>query len=208
MRAGWPVARAGQVVGLLGGSFDPAHGGHVHLSKVALRRFGLDQLWWLVSPANPLKDAGPAPLDARLAQARAEMAHPMVTVTDLEMKLGTRYTAETIAALQERYRGVRFVWLMGADNLAQFHRWKDAEEIMARVPVGVLARPETRMAARQSRTARIYRAARLPDAAAGLLAAGPAPRWCFVNMPMRPDSSTALRQAGAWTARENRGEVE
>jgi nicotinate-nucleotide adenylyltransferase len=208
MRAGWPVARAGQVVGLLGGSFDPAHGGHVHLSKVALRRFGLDQLWWLVSPANPLKDAGPAPLDTRLAQARAKMAHPMVRVTDLETRLGTRYTAETIAALQERYRGVRFVWLMGADNLAQFHRWKDADEIMARVPVGVLARPETRLVARQSRTARIYRGARLSDAAAGLLADGPAPRWCFVNMPMRADSSTALRRAGAWADQEKQDGVQ
>ena len=121
----FPHARAGQVIGLLGGSFDPAHSGHVHISKAALQRFGLDRVWWLVSPGNPLKRHGPAPLKDRLQAARAMMQHPRVTVTGIEERLGTRYTAQTITALRARYPGVRFVWLMGADNLAQFHLWQD-----------------------------------------------------------------------------------
>lgn len=165
----WPYARAGQVVGLLGGSFDPAHEGHVHITRAALERFGLDRVWWLVSPGNPLKTRGPAPMLDRLRAARAVMEHPSVSVTHIEADLGTRYTAETIAALQARYVGVRFVWLMGADNLAQFHLWQDWQEIMARVPVGVLARPGDRISARMSRAARMYREDRLIGRAAQLL---------------------------------------
>ena len=138
---GFPVAKPGQVIGLLGGSFDPPHAGHVHITKAALKRFGLDHVWWLVSPANPLKKHGPAPLADRVLAARALMRHPRVTVTGIEAQLGTRYTAETLRALQGRYAGVRFVWLMGADNLAQFHRWQDWRWIMDHVPVGVMARP-------------------------------------------------------------------
>jgi len=100
---GWPIARPGQVIGLLGGSFDPAHDGHVHITVSALKRFGLDHVWWLVSPGNPLKSRGPAPLGPRMAQARAVMQHPRVQVTDLESQLGTRYTAQTLAALQRTY---------------------------------------------------------------------------------------------------------
>jgi len=198
-RNGFPYARAGQVVGLLGGSFDPAHEGHVHITKAALARFGLDRVWWLVSPANPLKTRGPAPLADRVARARMVMQHPRVTVTDIEARLGTRFSAQTIAALQQRYNGVRFVWLMGADNLVQFHRWQDWRDIMARVPVGVLARPGERMAARMSRTARMYRADRLVGRAAGLLGRTQAPAWAFVNMAMSQSSSTAIRDAGEWT---------
>lgn len=122
MIAGFPNARPGMCIGLLGGSFDPPHAGHVHITREALKRFGLDAVWWLVSPGNPLKTRGPAPLDRRMAAARAIMRHPRVEVTDIEARLGTRYTAETLAALFARYPGVRFVWLMGADNLASFHR--------------------------------------------------------------------------------------
>ncbi|MCL4135700.1 UNVERIFIED_CONTAM: hypothetical protein GTU68_033170 [Idotea baltica] len=199
-RTGAPYARAGQVVGLLGGSFDPAHAGHVHITKAALIRFGLDKVWWLVSPRNPLKPVGPAPLGSRVARARAVMQHPKVTVTDIETRLGTRYTAETIAALQGVYPGVRFVWLMGADNLAQFHRWQDWQDIMARVPVGVLARPGDRISARMSRAARMYREDRLIGRAAALLGQAQAPKWSFVNLPMSQTSSTAIRNAGNWTS--------
>ena len=193
-----PYARAGQVVGLLGGSFDPAHDGHVHITKAALERFGLDSVWWMVSPGNPLKTRGPAPMEARLAAARDVMRHPAVKITGIEAQLGTRYTAETIAALQDRYVGVRFVWLMGADNLAQFHRWQDWQEIMARVPVGVLARPGDRIAARMSKAARMYRAKRLIGRAALTLGRSDAPMWSFVNLPMSEKSSTAIRNAGKW----------
>ena len=197
-RQGAPYARAGQVVGLLGGSFDPAHGGHVHITRAALERFGLDHVWWLVSPGNPLKTRGPAPIKDRMVAARAVMVHPRVTVTDIEARLGTRYTAQTIAALQMAYPDVRFVWLMGADNLAQFHHWQDWREIMERVPVGVLARPGDRISARTSKAARLYREHRLIGRAARLLGRSDAPMWSFVNLPMSPASSSAIRAAGKW----------
>jgi nicotinate-nucleotide adenylyltransferase len=195
---GFPVAKAGQVVGLLGGSFDPAHEGHVHITRTALKRFGLDRVWWLVSPANPLKKRGPALLSDRMARARQVMQHPRVEVTDIESRLGTRYTAETVAALQARYPAVRFVWLMGADNLAQFHRWQDWRWIMDNVPVGVLARPNDRISARLSKAARVYREAMLQGRASEVLGRGDAPRWCFVNIPMSDASSTAIRSNGEW----------
>jgi nicotinate-nucleotide adenylyltransferase len=193
-----PYAAAGQVVGLLGGSFDPAHAGHAHITREALKRFGLDAVWWLVSPGNPLKDAGPASMVDRLTRARAVMAHPRVEVTDVEARLGTRFTAETIAALQARYPRVRFVWLMGADNLAQFHLWRDWREIMARVPVGVLARPGDRVAARTSPAARLFARDRIAEGASQLLGAAEAPAWCFVNVPMMDHSSSAIRARGDW----------
>ena len=199
MRAGDPKARAGQVIGLLGGSFDPAHAGHVHITREALKRFGLDQVWWLVTPGNPLKTQGPAPLDDRVAHARRVMNHPAVRITDIEARLGTRYTAQTLRALQKRYRGVRFVWLMGADNLAQLHHWQDWRGIMTSVPVGVLARPGDRISARTSPAARIYREMRLSGRAAQLLGGAEPPAWSFVNVPMVPHSSTAIRDRGDWT---------
>ena len=198
MTQGFPVAKAGQVVGLLGGSFDPAHEGHVHITRTALKRFGLDRVWWLVSPANPLKKRGPALLSDRMARARQVMQHPRVEVTDIESRLGTRYTAETVAALQARYPAVRFVWLMGADNLAQFHRWQDWRWIMDNVPVGVLERPNDRISARLSKAARVYREAMLQGRASEVLGRGDAPRWCFVNIPMSDASSTAIRSNGEW----------
>ncbi|PZX15199.1 nicotinate-nucleotide adenylyltransferase [Palleronia aestuarii] len=196
---GWPVARSGEVIGLLGGSFDPAHAGHAHVTREALRLFGLDRVWWLVSPGNPLKKQGPAPLDRRLARAREVMDHPRAEVTALETALGTRYTADTIRALQRRYPGVRFVWLMGADNLASLHLWDDWQEIVNRVPVGVLARPGQRISARMSPAARLFARARLRGGAVRGLGRMPPPAWAFVNIPMRADNSSALRAAGEWT---------
>jgi nicotinate-nucleotide adenylyltransferase len=193
-----PVAFAGQAIGLLGGSFDPAHDGHTHITREALKRFGLDRVWWLVSPGNPLKAEGPAPLERRLAAARALMRHPRVTITDIEARLGTRYTAETLAALRAAYPGVRFVWLMGADNLAELHRWERWEEIMETVPVGVIARPGSRTPARMSKAALRYAGARVPAEAARLLPHLAPPAWCFINVPMRDISSSAIRASGAW----------
>jgi len=188
------------VVGLLGGSFDPAHAGHVHITRQALRRFRLDRVWWLVSPGNPLKAEGPAPLAQRMARARALMVHPRVTVTDLEARLGTRYTAATLAALRARYPGVRFVWLMGADNLAQFHRWDNWRGIMAMVPVGVLARPGG-PSALLAPAARAFARARLPAGAAARLGRSGPPAWCFVPLPLCALSSTAIRARGGWGGR-------
>ncbi len=198
MRQPLPLVRPGQAVGLLGGSFDPPHQGHVHISREALRRFALDRVWWLVSPGNPLKSRGPAPLARRMAACRAVLDHPRMAVSDFEARAGTRYTAETVAALQAARPGVRFVWLMGADNLAQLHLWQDWREIVERVPLGILARPGQRISARMSRAARIYAHARICPSQSRLLARARAPAWCFVNVPMRGISSTELRAAGNW----------
>lgn len=199
MRAGLPIAMPGQAIGLLGGSFDPPHEGHAHLTREALKRFGLDQVWWLVSPGNPLKREGPAPLERRMAAARAVMRHPRVKITDIEALLQTRYTAETLARMRAIYPGVRFVWLMGADNLVQFHRWQRWREILQTVPVGVLARPGAQIPGRVAMAAEVYWRWRLPAEAAWLLPRLAAPVWCYVNMPMRDISSTEIRRSGGWT---------
>ncbi len=188
------------MIGLLGGSFDPAHAGHAHITREALKRFGLDAVWWLVSPGNPLKARGPAPMADRLARAREVMNHPRVTVTDIEARLGTRYTAQTIAGIQRLYPAQRFVWLMGADNLAQFHLWEDWRSIAHRVPLGILARPGQRTSARTSRTASLYAPYRIPERFSHKLAHAAPPAWCFVNVPMMDVSSSAIRAAGDWSA--------
>lgn len=193
-----PPARPGQAIGLLGGSFDPPHEGHVHITREALRCFGLDAVWWLVSPGNPLKSEGPAPLARRMAASRALMRHPRVQVSDLEAQIGTRFTAQTLRWLKRTAPDLHFVWLMGADNLAQFHRWEDWQWIMRNVPVGVLARPGHRLPARTSRAAARFGHARLPARAARHLAHSEPPAWCVVNVPMRDISSSAIRARGHW----------
>ena len=198
MRAGLPVARAGMTVGLLGGSFDPPHRGHVHITHEALRRFGLDRVWWLVTPGNPLKQEGPLPLARRVAAARSIMQHPRVTVTDIEARIGTRYTAASLRRLHAMYPGVRFVWLMGADNLAQFHRWDNWRWIMQNVPVGVIARPGSGMSARLSPAAARFAAARVPGTASRRLAHTTPPAWCLVDVPLVAVSSSQIRAGGAW----------
>ncbi|MBL4626498.1 MAG: nicotinate-nucleotide adenylyltransferase [Roseicyclus sp.] len=198
MRHNLPFAVPGQVIGLFGGSFDPPHEGHVHVSREALKRFGLDRVWWLMSPGNPLKAHGPAPMERRMEAARALVSHPRVAVTDIEAHLGTRYTAATLERLRALYPGVRFVWLMGADNLAQFHHWQHWEWIMENVPVGVLARPGQRISARTSVAAQRFRSAKIPATAAHLLGHAKAPAWCFLNVPMMDVSSSEIRARGEW----------
>lgn len=196
MRQGFPVATRGMVVGLLGGSFDPAHEGHVHITREALKRMGLDQVWWLVTPANPLKARQPAPLADRIGRARAVMRHPRVKITALEDALGTRATADTIDRLRAIYPGVTFVWLMGADNLVQFHRWGRWRDILRSVAVGVLARPGSGVQARLSVAARAFR---VHQADRGETLRGRrAPVWSFVNLPMNDASSTEIRARGGW----------
>lgn len=198
MRQGFPIARAGETIGLLGGSFDPAHKGHVHITREALKRFGLDRVWWLVSPGNPLKARGPAPMAQRLDHARGIMQHPRVLVTDIEQRLGTKYTAETISKLRAIYPGVKFVWLMGADNLAQFHKWQEWQKIARSVPLGVIARPGDRISARMSPAAKVFSQARISGRASQLLGRAEAPAWSFVNVPMLDVSSSSIRSAGTW----------
>ncbi len=197
MRQGFPVATTGMVIGLLGGSFDPAHEGHAHITREALKRMSLDQVWWLVTPGNPLKDRQPAPLADRMARARAVLAgHPRVKVTALEQALGTRLTADTVQRLQTIYPGVRFVWLMGADNLVQFHKWGRWRDILRAVPVGVLARPGAGVAARLSVAAQSFRVHRVARGE-GLGRQRP-PAWVFVNLPMSAASSSEIRAKGLW----------
>lgn len=193
-----PVATPGQRIGLLGGSFDPPHEGHVHITRWALRTLGLDAVWWLVSPGNPLKAEGPAPIGRRVAACRRLVRHPRVRVTDIEASLGTRFTADTLARLGARYPGVRLVWLMGSDNLASFHRWERWQWIMAHFPVAVLARPGRQVLASLSPAGRRFARWRLPQHAATLVARGPAPRWTLLTGPMSEASSSAIRARGEW----------
>ncbi|MEM8869535.1 MAG: nicotinate-nucleotide adenylyltransferase [Pseudomonadota bacterium] len=198
MYQGFPPASPGLRVGLLGGSFDPPHAGHAHITRRALRRFHLDQVWWLVSPGNPLKVDPPAAMARRLAAARALIRHPRVRITDLESQLGTRFTAETLGVMRAIYPGVRFVWLMGADNLTGFHRWERWRDIVATVPIGVLSRPDNQLAAGLSPTAQIYAQYRLPREAAAALPLRNAPIWTLLSGPMVEASSTEIRASGRW----------
>lgn len=189
-----PPTAPGMRIGLLGGSFNPAHEGHRHVSLEAMARLDLTQVWWLVSPGNPLKShAGLAAQDARLAAAAKIAYHPRITVTGLESALGTPFTAETLDFLITRAPNVRFVWLMGADNLASFHRWREWRGIMQTVPVAVFDRPGWRYRALASRAATAFAAARLPEAESRNLAGRQTPAWCFLSIPLSPLSSTALR---------------
>lgn len=193
MRWHLPRAAPGQVVGLFGGSFNPPHVGHAHLSREALKRLRLDRLWWLVSPGNPLKPDAPAPLAERMAAAHACIDHPRVVITDIEAHMGTRTTIDTLTHLQRLYPGTRFIWLMGADNLAGFHRWDRWQEIFARVPIAVFARPGQRLAALNSPAVRRFEQSRLAAGDAALLGRRVPPAWVWLDMRMRPESSTALR---------------
>jgi nicotinate-nucleotide adenylyltransferase len=130
----------GMRIGLLGGSFNPAHGGHLYISEIARKALKLDYVWWLVSPGNPLKSE-PAPLELRMTHARNAAQAPRIHVTDIERRLGTRYTVDTVVALQRRFPGVHFIWLMGSDNLEQFARWRRWRDIAARIPIAVVRRP-------------------------------------------------------------------
>jgi nicotinate-nucleotide adenylyltransferase len=189
-----PMVSAGQRIGLLGGSFNPAHEGHRLISEIALRRLRLDQVWWIVSPGNPLKShAELAPHAVRITQARAIAAHPRITVTGFEAERASAYTIDTLAFLQRRYPGVRFVWLMGADNLVQMPRWRRWREIFQRMPVAVVDRPGFHLRANAGRAARVFAGVRVPAERAGRLAAQRAPCWTLLTGPLSAQSSTALR---------------
>jgi nicotinate-nucleotide adenylyltransferase len=183
-------------IGILGGSFDPPHDGHRAVSLVALRVLRLDAVWWLVSPRNPLKPNAPsADLGRRIAAARRVARHPRIAVTGVEAGLRSRYTADTLRALAERFRGIEPVWLMGADNLAQFHRWQRWRSIAERVPIAVFNRPGWAARALASPAAIALRASRIPERQAAALAGMPPPAWVFITRPEIDLSSTELRAA-------------
>jgi nicotinate-nucleotide adenylyltransferase len=188
----------GMRIGILGGSFNPAHGGHLDLSRTALARLELDEIWWLVSPQNPLKPKdGMADLDQRVAQARAAVDHPRIRVTALEAVLGTRYSVDTVTALKRLFPDVDFVWLMGADNLIQLSAWKDWERLFREIAIAVFARPGYTRRALAGTPAALFAPCRMAERQAARLAGTPPPAWVFVHGPLNPSSSTALRNKAA-----------
>lgn len=197
-RQALPPTPRGARVGLLGGSFDPPHAGHVLITELALTRLSLHRVWWLVTPGNPLKVHGPASLERRMAAARAIISHPRVAISDIESRLKLRFTAQTLRALRRLRPDLRFVWLMGADNLHGFHRWRDWRGIMATLPIAVLPRPG-HSAAGLARAAQIGRKLRCSPGTWRRLGARQ-PGWVLVNGPTRAISSTQLRRAGHWQA--------
>jgi len=185
-------------IGLLGGSFNPAHEGHLHVAQLALRRLQLDQVWLLVSPGNPLKPArGMAPLRERLASAARIGDGRRVVATAIEAALDTRYTADTLAQLRRRFPLARFIWLMGADNLSQLPRWRNWMGILRTMPVAVFPRPSYNHRALAGRAAHRLRSARLPVAAAPALALRRSPAWIFLPTTQHAASATAIRAAGS-----------
>ena len=185
-------------VGLLGGSFNPAHGGHLHISRLALKHLNLDQVWWLVSPQNPLKPtAGMAPLDDRLDYARAMAADPRILVTDMERRLGTLFAVDTLRRLIGRYPDTRFVWVMGADNLLQAPLWKRWRAFFDMVPIAVFARPSYSFRALTSKAARCLAPHRVGPGRGTALAGMTPPAWMFLPTRLEDSSATAIRMGAA-----------
>jgi nicotinate-nucleotide adenylyltransferase len=190
------ILTPGMKVGLFGGSFNPAHDGHAHVAETAMRRLGLDRVVWLVSPQNPLKDARhSAPLSDRVASAREHAHGPSMIVSDFEARTGVAWTVDTLRLLVARHPGVHFVWLMGSDNLASFHRWRGWTDIMRLMPVAVIARPGSLLDSRTAPAAARFAGFRIPAQQAGLLPTLAAPAWTYLTAPLNPLSSTAIRTA-------------
>ena len=185
-------------IGLLGGSFNPTHEGHLHISLMALQRLGLDEVWWLVSPSNPLKKSHDlAPYDSRLAGARKMARHPRITVSDFEARVGTNYTVHTLRALMRRFGGVRFVWIAGADILIEMPLWRDWEAIFRAVPIAIFDRPTYSLKALSGLVAQRFGRARLSERHAAKLAEQSPPAWTFIHGRCNPTSATKLRKGGA-----------
>jgi nicotinate-nucleotide adenylyltransferase len=180
-------------IGLFGGSFNPPHEGHRLVTLIALRRLKLDRVWWIVTPGNPLKDVRYLPPQAeRMRAARALMPEPMVDVTGFEALIGTRFTLDTLRYLKRRCPALRFVWIMGADNLIQLHRWQGWREIARLMPMAVIDRPGATLKATAGKAAQALAKRRLPEQAAVTLAARPG-RWALVHGRRSTQSSTGLR---------------
>jgi nicotinate-nucleotide adenylyltransferase len=189
-------------IGLFGGTFDPPHEAHLAATLLALKRLRLDAVWWLVTPGNPLKDTrGLQPLATRIAAARALTRHPRIVVTGLEAVIGTRYTYDTLEYLARRCRGVRFVWIMGADNLRSFVRWQNWRGIAELMPMAVVDRVGPSLYAAGSVAAQALGRFRLPETAATTLADRSPPAWIYLHGLKSPLSSTALRARRSGTVR-------
>jgi nicotinate-nucleotide adenylyltransferase len=197
-----PAHAPGMRIGLFGGTFDPPHEAHLAATLLAFKRLHLDAVWWLVTPGNPLKDTrGLQPLATRIAAARALTRHPRIVVTGLEAVIGTRYTYDTLAYLVRRCHGVRFVWIMGADNLRSFARWQNWRGIAALMPMAVIDRVGPSLYAAGSVAAQALNRFRLPETTAAALADRAPPAWIYLHGLKSPLSSTALRALRSGTVR-------
>ncbi|WP_183831203.1 nicotinate-nucleotide adenylyltransferase [Aquamicrobium lusatiense] len=189
-----PHVEKGMQVGLFGGSFNPPHAGHVLVAEIALRRLALDQLWWMVTPGNPLKSTRElASLEERIARSEAITRNPRIKVTAFEAAHHVRYTADTLALVRARNPGVDFVWIMGADSLRDFHRWERWRDIMMTFPIAVIDRPGATLSFLSSVVARSFDYARVDEMNAPRLARMKAPAWTFIHGPRSTLSSTAIR---------------
>ena len=192
------TAKTGRAVGLFGGSFNPAHAGHLHVAQTALRSLALDEVWWLVSPQNPLKPKQPS-YESRAQSVSALGLGRRMRLSRIEIDNNTRYTADMIKTAQRLHPNTRFVFLMGADNFAQLPRWKRWREIVQTLPIAIIARPakdgEPHFRARLGQAARQYRSARLPEASAHMIARRAAPAWTYVTAPLSRLSSSAIRDS-------------
>ncbi|GES46925.1 putative nicotinate-nucleotide adenylyltransferase [Rhizobium dioscoreae] len=191
-----PHAERGMVVGLFGGSFNPPHRGHALVAEIAIRRLGLDQLWWMVTPGNPLKSRNHlAPLAERIALSEQILHNPRIKVTAFEQTLGMSYTANTLAYVKARNRQVHFIWIMGADSLNTFHRWQKWQEIAQTFPIAVIDRPGSTLSYLSAKMAKTFHSARVDEDDARVLWKKRAPAWTFIHGPRSALSSTALRAA-------------
>lgn len=192
-----PRVAPGTRIGLYGGSFNPAHSGHRDTSLFALKRLRLDRIWWLVSPGNPLKNLSGLPsAETRVVHARQVAASNFIDVSAFEEALGTRYSLDTLAFLKQRFPSVRFVWLMGGDNLATFHLWRGWRELARMMPIAVVDRPGWTLKAQQGKAAATMKEFRRPEKSAGILADMKPPAWIYLHGPRNFLSSTALRERG------------
>lgn len=182
-------------IGLLGGSFNPPHEGHFHISEAALKRLGLDYVWWMVAPRNPLKPSiGLAPIEHRVEWAAEIAQHPRMLVMDVETSLGTRYSIDTIIALKKRFPQVRFVWVMGSDNLDNFRYWRRWSDIAMRIPIAIVTRPGSVLAPLRAKAAQRFRRRFVKSR----IARAKPPAFILVDGPRNTQSSTAIRGSRGW----------
>ncbi len=194
MAHGEPVAKANMRIGLFGGSFNPAHKGHLHVSNTALQCLKLDRVWWVLSPKNPLKNVGDyAPYEDRVHQALKVINTAKIELSLFEQQQNLTYSVDTIEQLLKRHPRVKFVWLMGADAFADLDCWKDWQKIVETIPIAVFNRPDNSHRALSSKAAKNYSDFRLKESDASLLVETKAPAWCFINQPLDYSSSTDIR---------------
>ncbi|MEZ5946135.1 MAG: nicotinate-nucleotide adenylyltransferase [Hyphomonas sp.] len=188
-----PGPTAGLRIGLFGGSFNPAHSGHLHVAQTAMKRLNLDWVWWIVARGNPLKSQH-GDFAQRFASARKIAHDPRMIVTDLEAQLGFTYSWQTLSAIAQRAPGADFVWIMGADNMVGFHYWQRWQDIARLMPIAIVARPGVGPGARNAPFARMFELQRLPEVMAPLLPGMAPPAWVYLKGPLDPSSSTAIRE--------------